>query len=290
VSKRALGRGLDALISDSSAGRSLRELALTEIETNLNQPRREFDSEDLAELAESLRIHGLLQPILVRANGDRYIIIAGERRYRAAKMAGFEKIACIVQECSLQESAERALVENIQRAELSAVDEGLAYQQLMGEYGLTQEQVAQRVGKGRPTIANLLRVIKLPEPVLSLLRHEEITLGHAKLLLSVEDTSLQVIIAKKIAQEGLSVREAEMVLKKLTERDALDKINETGSCEKALMMDRKKTMQGIEEKLNSHFQTKVRLQGGAKKGKIVIEYFSEDELSRLLELWNIVID
>jgi len=290
VSKRALGRGLDALISDSSAGRSLREIALTEIETNLNQPRKEFDSEDLAELAESLRVHGLLQPILVRANEDRYIIIAGERRYRAAKMAGFEKIACIVQECSLQESAERALVENIQRAELSAVDEGLAYQQLMGEYGLTQEQVAQRVGKGRPTIANLLRVIKLPEPVLSLLRHEEITLGHAKLLLSVEDTSLQVIIAKKIAQEGLSVREAEMVLKKLTERDVLEKINEIGSSEKALVMDRKNLMLGVEEKLNSHFQTKVRLQGGAKKGKIVIEYFSGDELNRLLELWNIVID
>ncbi len=290
MSKRALGRGLDALISDSSAGRSLREIALTEIETNLNQPRKEFDSEDLAELAESLRVHGLLQPILVRANEDRYIIIAGERRYRAAKMAGFEKIACIVQECSLQESAERALVENIQRAELSAVDEGLAYQQLMGEYGLTQEQVAQRVGKGRPTIANLLRVIKLPEPVLSLLRHEEITLGHAKLLLSVEDTSLQVIIAKKIAQEGLSVREAEMVLKKLTERDVLEKINEIGSSEKALVMDRKNLMLGVEEKLNSHFQTKVRLQGGAKKGKIVIEYFSGDELNRLLELWNIVID
>jgi ParB family chromosome partitioning protein len=290
VSKRALGRGLDALISDSSAGRSLREIALTEIETNLNQPRKEFDSEDLAELAESLRVHGLLQPILVRANEDRYIIIAGERRYRAAKMAGFEKIACIVQECSLQESAERALVENIQRAELSAVDEGLAYQQLMGEYGLTQEQVAQRVGKGRPTIANLLRVIKLPEPVLSLLRHEEITLGHAKLLLSVEDTSLQVIIAKKIAQEGLSVREAEMVLKKLTEREALERINEIDSSEKALVMDRKNIMLGVEEKLNSHFQTKVRLQGGTKKGKIVIEYFSEDELNRLLELWNIVID
>ena len=290
MSKRALGRGLDALISDSSAGRSLREIALTEIETNLNQPRKEFDSEDLAELAESLRMHGLLQPILVRANGDRYIIIAGERRYRAAKMAGFEKIACIVQECSLQESAERALVENIQRAELSAVDEGLAYQQLMGEYGLTQEQVAQRVGKGRPTIANLLRVIKLPEPVLSLLRHEEITLGHAKLLLSVEDTSLQVIIAKKFAQEGLSVRAAEMVLKKLTERDALEKINEIGSSEKALLMDRKNIMLGVAEKLNSHFQTKVRLQGGTKKGKIVIEYFSEDELNRLLELWNIEID
>lgn len=290
MSKRALGRGLDALISDSSAGRSLREIALTEIETNLNQPRKEFDFEDLAELAESLRVHGLLQPILVRSNEDRYIIIAGERRYRAAKMAGFEKIACIVQECSLQESAERALVENIQRAELSAVDEGLAYQQLMGEYGLTQEQVAQRVGKGRPTIANLLRVIKLPEPVLALLRHEEITLGHAKLLLSVEDTSLQVIIAKKIAQEGLSVREAEMVLKKLTEREALEKINEIGSSKKALEMDRKNIMLGVEEKLNSNFQTKVRLQGGTKKGKIVIEYFSEDELNRLLELWNIVID
>ncbi|HWQ89773.1 MAG TPA: ParB/RepB/Spo0J family partition protein [Desulfitobacteriaceae bacterium] len=289
MSKRALGRGLDALIFDSSTDMGFKEIALTEIETNLNQPRREFDPENLAELAESLRTHGLLQPILVREDGDRYIIIAGERRYRAAKMAGFEKIACLVQECSQQESAERALVENIQRAELSAVDEGLAYQRLMEEYGLTQEQVAQRVGKGRPTIANLLRVIKLPEPVLSLLCREEITLGHAKLLLSVEDTSLQVIVAKKIAQERLSVREAEIVLKRLTDRDAQERDEDEIRPEKAII-DRKNAMLDIEEKLNSYFQTKVKLQGGDKKGKIVIEYFSQDELNRILELWNIIVD
>jgi ParB family chromosome partitioning protein len=289
VSKRALGRGLDALIFDSSADKGLKEIALTDIKTNFNQPRKGFDSKSLAELAESLRTHGLLQPILVRAEGEKYIIIAGERRYRAAKMAGFEKITCLVQDCTLQESAERAIIENIQRADLSAIDEGMAYQRLMEEFGLTQEQVAQRVGKGRTTITNLLRVIKLPEPVLALLRQEEITLGHAKLLLSIDDISLQVIVAKKFAQECLSVREAEAVLKKLTEKEESVETEER-SPKKAVTINRENVFRNIEEKLNSHFQTRVRLQGGSRKGRVVIEYFSEEELSRLLELWNIEID
>lgn len=285
MSKRALGRGLEALIFDSSDDKGIKEIALTEIEANIDQPRKEFSLDGLEELADSLRIHGLLQPILVRLEGHKYSIIAGERRYRAARMAGFEKIACLIQECTPQEKAERALVENIQRSDLSPIDEGFAYLRLMEDYGLTQDQVAQRVGKGRPTVANLLRVIKLPEPVLSLLRQEKISVGHAKLLLSVDDSSLQVLLAQKVSKEGLSVREAEGLLHNL-----LDKAESRMKVKKSLVQSDHYIMQGVEERLNSHFQTKVRLQGEPSKGRIVIDYFSEEELSRLLELWNVVVD
>ena len=285
MSKRALGRGLEALIFDSSDDKGIKEIALTDIEANIDQPRKEFSLDGLEELADSLRIHGLLQPILVRLEGHKYSIIAGERRYRAARMAGFERIACLIQECTPQEKAERALVENIQRSDLSPVDEGFAYLRLMEDYGLTQDQVAQRVGKGRPTVANLLRVIKLPEPVLSLLRQEKISVGHAKLLLSVDDSSLQVLLAQKVSKEGLSVREAEGLLHNL-----LDKAESSMKNKKNIVQSDRYVMQGVEERLNSYFQTKVRLQGEPSKGRIVIDYFSEEELNRLLELWNVVVD
>lgn len=285
MSKRALGRGLEALIFDSSDDKGIKEIALTDIEVNTDQPRREFNPNSLEELADSLRIHGLLQPILVQLNGQKYSIIAGERRYRAARMAGFEKIACLIQECTPQEKAERALVENIQRADLSPVDEGLAYLRLMEDYGLTQDQVAQRVGKGRPTVANLLRVIKLPEPVLLLLRQEKISVGHAKLLLSVDDSSLQVLLAEKVSKEGLSVREAEGLLHNLLDKTETKKKNN-----EVLLQSKNFVMQGVEERLNTHFQTKVRLQGEPNKGKIVIDYFSKEELNRLLDLWDVIVD
>jgi len=285
VSKHGLGRGLEALIFDSSDDKGIKEIALSEIEANINQPRKEFNQDNLEELADSLRMHGLLQPILVRHEGQKYSIIAGERRYRAAKLAGFEKITCLIQDCTPQEKSERALVENIQRSDLSPVDEGLAYLKLMEDYGLTQEQVAQKVGKGRPTIANLLRIIRLPEPVLVLLRQEKISVGHAKLLLSMDDSSLQVLLAQKVSKEGLSVREAEGLLHNL-----LDKTEPKVKSKKIEVQPDYRVMQGVEERLNSHFQTKVRLKGEPSKGRIEIDYFSEEELNRLLELWNVEID
>ena len=285
MSKRGLGRGLEALIIDSSDDKGIREISISEIEANIDQPRKVFNQDELDELAESLRMHGLLQPILVRKEGLKYCIIAGERRYRAAMIAGFEKIACIIQECSPQEMAERALVENIQRTDLSPIDEGLAYLRLMEEYGLTQEQVAQKVGKGRPTVANLLRVIKLPEPVLALLRQEKISFGHAKLLLSVDDSSVQVLLAQKVSKEGLSVREAEGLLHNL-----VDKVEPKKRDKKIPLHSDYQILQSVEERLNSYFQTKVRLKGEPGKGRIEIDYFSEEELNRLLELWNVIVD
>ncbi|MDR3540801.1 MAG: ParB/RepB/Spo0J family partition protein [Desulfosporosinus sp.] len=281
MSKKGLGRGLQALLSDELGDNpSIKEIDISEIEPNPDQPRREFDPQALNELADSLRDHGLLQPILVRPVGERYYIIAGERRLRAAKIAGFTKIQSIVQLCSDLEMAERALVENIQRADLSPLEEGMAYNRLIEDYGLTQELVAQRVGKARTTVANLLRVILLPEVVLELLRDEKISLGHAKVLLAIKDTSLQVLTAQKAAKEQLSVRETEELINRLSERPEKTKP----------ARDYSQLLHNVEERLQTSFQTKVLLKGNSNRGKIEIQYFSEEELNRLLELWNIRID
>lgn len=281
MSKKGLGRGLQALLSDEVGDNlSFKEIPISDIEPNPDQPRREFDPQSLNELADSLREHGLLQPILVRPVGERYCVIAGERRLRAAKIAGFSKIECIIQVCSDQEMAERAIVENIQRADLSPIEEGMAYNRLVQEYGLTQEQVAQRVGKARTTVANLLRVILLPEFVLGLLREEKISLGHAKVLLSIKDSTLQVIIAEKAAKEQLSVRETEDLINRLDSKPEKSKPTQEYSL----------LLHNVQERLQVNFQTKVLLKGDSNRGKIEIQYFSEEELNRLLELWDIRID
>lgn len=282
MSKRALGKGLGALISEETVHTEsgVRELSTDRITPNPDQPRKDFDSESLMELSLSIRTHGLLQPILVKPWGENYIIVAGERRFRAVQLAGMSQIPCIVQECSEQEMAERALVENIQRSNLSPVEEGYAYARLMKEYGLTQEQVAERVGKSRPTVANLLRVLQLPERILQFLREEKLNLGHAKVLLGLKDSSIQVLLAEKAAKENMSVRDLEMLLIKMT-----DTPKSTRTKNKSIQ-----SLGHVEDKLRSSFQTKVRLKGDSKRGKIEIEFFSEEELNRLLDLWNIQID
>ena len=281
MSKRALGRGLQALLSDElGENPSVKEIAISDIIPNPEQPRKDFDLQALNELAESLLLHGLLQPILVRPVGENYCVIAGERRLRAAKIAGFTKIAVIVQVCTDQEMAERALIENIQRADLTPVEEGFAYARLIEEYGLTQEVVAQRVGKARTTVANLLRVILLPKIILELLREDKLSLGHAKILLGIKDTSIQVLTAQKAAKEQLSVRETENLVNRL-----IEKTNKTKTPRESSTL-----FYNVEDRLRTSFQTKVQLKGDLKRGKIEIQYFSEEELNRLLELWNIRID
>lgn len=281
MSKRALGRGLQALLSDElGENPSLKEIPISDIIPNPDQPRKDFDPQTLNELADSLLVHGLLQPVLVRPVGEHYCIIAGERRLRAAKIAGFTKIAVIVQVCSDQEMAERALIENIQRADLNPVEEGFAYARLIEEHGMTQEAIAQRVGKARTTIANLLRVILLPKEVLELLRNEELSLGHAKILLGLKDITLQVFTAQKVVKEQLSVRETEVLLSRLSETPK----------KVSIPRERSALLNSVVDRLRTNFQTKVQLTGDLKRGKIEIQYFSEEELNRLLELWNIQID
>lgn len=284
MAKRGLGRGLDALIEGSGGldGKQVLEILLSEIEPNPDQPRKEFAADELEELAASLRLHGLLQPILVRKVQGRYLIVAGERRYRAAALAGFERIACLVQEGDELQMAERALVENIQRSDLSPVEEGRAYARLMKEYGLTQEDVSKKVGKGRATVANLLRIVQLPGPVLELLQNAQLSLGHAKVLAGLEDSSLQVLVGRKASASGLSVRETEELLDRLQ-----GKSKAQSHREKKVMSS---TLDNLQDRLSSKFQTKVKLKGSEERGKIEIEYFSEEELSRLLELWQIVVE
>lgn len=285
MSKRGLGKGLGALIAiNETTDQMVKEIPLRQIEPNPAQPRKEFKEENMAELAASLKLHGVLQPILVRPAGmDHYYIIAGERRFRAAQQAGFDRIPCLIQECTDQESAERALIENIQRSELSPLEEGQAYARLIDEYGLTQEQVARRVGKNRPFVTNLLGIIKLPERILDLLRNDKLSVGHLKLFLGLEDSSLQILVAEKAAKDGLSVRATEDLIRNL--RDEHVKIANRG--QEIIAAD---PLLNIAQKLSSVMQTKVAVKGNASRGKIQIEYYSKDELNRLLELWRIEID
>jgi len=284
VSKKGLGRGLGALITEREvSSNEIREIRLDDILPNPEQPRREFDEEKLNELADSIKQHGLLQPILVKPHGSKYHIIAGERRYRACRIAGLERISCIVRDCSQQEMTEKALIENIQRDDLSPVEEGMAYARLIEEYGLTQEQVAQKVGKGRPTVANLLRIIQLPSPVLEMINNGQLSLGHAKVLLAVDNPEEQVSIAQKVVIDSLSVRELENYIQNKAELK---------SPKRKIVKHKKQkynVLTDIEEKLRTSFQTKVSVKGDIERGKIEIEYYSNDELNRLLEKWRVEI-
>lgn len=297
MSKKGLGRGLGALITERETESSeIKEIMLADIIPNPDQPRRIFETDKLEELAQSIKEHGLLQPILVRPDGSKYYIIAGERRYRASKIAGLDRINCIVRNCSEQEMTEKALIENIQRADLSPVEEGLAYAKLINDFGLTQEQVAAKVGKGRPTIANLLRIIQLPAEILDMLNNEQITLGHAKLLLTVEDEN-RIDLAHRIQNESLSVRQTEKILsgeELFPPTVSTENEMETKNIKKTKVINinqktRYSALEDIEEKLQTSFQTKVIVKGNDEKGKIEIEYYSKDELNRLLESWNIII-
>ena len=278
MSKKGLGRGLGALISEREiSSNEIREIPLDEIIPNPEQPRKDFEEEKLIELADSIKQHGLLQPILVKPVGNKYHIIAGERRYRACRLAGLDKISCIVRDCSLQDMTVKALIENLQRDDLSPVEEGMAYARLIEEYGMTQEQVAKQVGKGRPTVANLLRVIQLPEPVLEMINNGQITLGHAKVLLTIDDPDEKVSLAQKVVIDSLTVRELENYLQNKTEpKTAKKKVSKPKKPKYNVLTD-------IEEKLRSYFQTKVSVKGDKERGKIEIEYYSNEELNRLLE-------
>lgn len=283
MSKKGLGRGLGALITERETESSeIKEIMLEDIVPNPGQPRREFDREKLQELADSIQEHGLLQPILVKPEGNRYIIIAGERRFRATQLAGIDRINCIVSDCTEQEMTEKALIENIQRADLSPVEEGLAYARLIQDYRLTQEQVAKRVGKGRPTVANLLRIIQLPAEVLELINKEAISLGHAKVILSLDNKEQQISLAKRAVEEVLSVRETEMIA-----QNSEKKVQRAKNAVKTPKNKSYSSLNDIEEKLRHSFQTKVAVSGSEEKGKIEINYYSRDELNRLLERWEI---
>lgn len=255
------------------------------VQPNLNQPRKNFDDEKIEELSESISKYGVLQPLLVKQNGMLYEIIAGERRWRAAKLAGLDMIPVQVKKYDQKTIKEVALVENIQRENLNAVEEALAYQSLIEEYGLSQEEVAQRVSKNRSTITNSLRILKLNPTVLEMIKSGKLSQGHARALLSIEDEELREKIAKRVIDENLSVREIEQIVKmeKLSEyKKNKPKLTETEEARQLKII-----IKDLEKKLKQKLNTKVRIvQKDDNKGRIEIEYYNKEELDRLFLLMN----
>ena len=273
MKKTGLGRGLDALLPDSSESEnSISMIPLTELDPNPGQPRQGFDDENIRALSDSIREAGVLQPLLtVRQNG-RYRIVAGERRFRAAHLAGLTEVPCIVRDMTEQEQMAAALIENIQREDLNPLEEAAAIRKLMDECGYTQEQAARRLGKSRPAVANLLRLLNLPEAVRAEILAGRLSAGHARVLAGLTDEKQQVILAERAVLEGLSVR----ALEKLAAAPATPAPR---PAPKPLPLE----LKDMESRLQSAFGLRTQLTGSRKKGKIVLQYYSEDELEQLYE-------
>lgn len=288
--KRGLGKGLDSMIPKKVVSEAIKKKEITnenvsretlirvsEIEPNREQPRKNFNEDALQELAESIKLYGILQPLLLQKKEKHYEIIAGERRWRAARMAGLKEVPAIIKEYSSREVIEIALIENIQREDLNPIEEAQAYQQLIKDYNLKQDELAERVSKSRTAITNSMRLLKLAPKVQEMLIDELISSGHARALLPIEDAEKQTIIAHKVFDQKLSVRETEKLVRDLQK-------------EKAENTAKKKNENDIfyrdlEEKIKNIIGTKVSIQSKSKKkGKIEIEYYSPEDLERILEL------
>jgi ParB family chromosome partitioning protein len=284
VARRSgLGRGLGALIpedAEEELGASFQELPMDSIVPNPFQPRSEFDDAGIAALADSIEQVGVLQPILVRPDGDgAYQLIAGERRWRAAQQAGLTAIPAIVREVRDVSALEHAVIENLHRQDLNALEEAAAYQQLIDDFGFTQQQLAQRVGKSRPSVANTLRLLNLPPAIQGLLIDGRLAAAHARALLGVEDRVEQQRLAEQAVAEGWSVRQVEQAVKEgaPARPKAPDGPPEPGTTRPAALLE-------LEELLSSHLDTRVAVQTGAKRGKIVVEFADLDDLERLYRI------
>ena len=262
---------------DSDIGKELM-VKVTSIEPNREQPRKDFNEEAMGELAESMKVYGVLQPLLVQKKGDYYEIIAGERRWRAAKLAGLKEVPVVIREYTKQQTMEIALIENVQREDLNPIEEAKAYQRLIQEFELKQEEIAARVGKSRVTITNSMRLLKLDERVQEMLIQNQITGGHARALLTVEDGELQYKLAGMIIAENLSVREIEKIVKSLSKKKNPKEKNVEDESLALIFRD-------LEERMKSAMGTKVSINRKDKnKGRVEIEYYSESELERIVEL------
>lgn len=283
--KFGLGKGLGALIPEEVAEKEVKEekkdgflIPLNKIKTYADQPRKFFDNENIAELAESIKNHGIIQPILLRKSGASYIIVAGERRFRAAKMIGLKEIPAIVKTLTEKEVLEISLIENIQREDLNPIEEAIAYKKLLQEFKLTQQELSSRIGKSRVAITNTIRLLKLDERVQQYLIENVISEAHGRVLLSLDNGDLQYEFAQKVIDNKMSVKELERNIKLYLEN--IDKPEK----EKIPMNPYYKDVQN---RLQDYFGTKVNIDSKNKKGKIAIEYYSEEDLNRILELINI---
>ena len=278
ASNKGLGRGLGALLGDfeeeSREKTPYKLLPIQKVEPNRNQPRQDFDEEELEALSESLAEHGIIQPLTVRElDSGYYQIIAGERRWRAARMAGLTEVPVVVIEADDQKVMELALIENLQRQDLNPVEEALGYRALMEDFGLTQEDAAQRVGKSRPAVANALRLLNLSEPILEKVRNGSLSAGHARALLSVKSEKKQLEIMQKIIALGLSVRQAELLCKNLSREPAQEKpvtlaVDYVSECEK---------------QLSKHLGRGVKIVNGKRKGRFELEFYGPEDLQILLD-------
>jgi ParB family chromosome partitioning protein len=285
MSKKALGKGIDALLGgdQQAVSSSILEVALADLRPNPEQPRHGFKEEALRELADSIREKGVLQPVLAEADdGGGYVIVAGERRVRAARIAGLEKIPVVVRQFTDEEKLEIAVIENVQREDLSPIEEAHAYKRLMEMASLSQEQVAQKVGKDRSTVANTIRLLKLPEDAQSALDEGTISPGHARALLMLVNVSDQQVLLRRIVDKGISVREAEEMAGALNKGKKGARTGErtaSGSNRRA-----GPDIRDLEQKLIERLGTKVEVRGSAGKGKILISYFSAEDLERILQI------
>jgi len=294
-SPKGLGKGLGSLLGEEALeaveiedsgfaapekenDKAVRMLRIIDIEPNTSQPRTDFDEERLAQLSESIAKHGLIQPVSVRKmDNGRYQIIAGERRWRAARMAGLREIPAIILEADDLHSMELAMIENLQREDLNPVEEAEGYRKLVSVYGLTQEEVAERVGKSRPVVANALRLLSLDGQVLDMLGKGDISTGHARALLSLPSAADQNAVAKRIVEQGLSVRQVELLVKKIIEEKKKDEEDNKDSS-KTISVN---YLEVLQKELGDRLGRKVRIVNGKRKGRIEIEYYGNDDLNNL---------
>lgn len=291
---RGLGKGLDIMLPDKigtanakeagtnkkpEIGKDIIFVKIGKIEPNKDQPRKNFDEDSLLELSESLKQYGMLQPLLVQDKKEYYEIVAGERRWRAAKLAGLKEIPVIIKKLTDQEIVEISLIENIQRENLNPIEEAIAYKRLLNEFNLKQDEVAERVSKSRTAVTNAIRLLKLDERVQRMVIDDLITTGHARALLAIPDPEKQYILAQQIFDEKLSVRETEKLVKKLQKPQS--------ESSKKLENDMAVFYEDMEQKLKNIMGTKVSIhQKDKEKGKIEIEYYTSDELERIMELFQ----
>ena len=299
--KKGLGRGLSSLFGDydkydieetsevksdlkektikkeekTNVGDEVLQIEIGLIDRNEAQPRKNFDEKALKELASSIKQHGIIQPLILKKNGERYVIVAGERRFRAAKLAGLKAVPAIVKDYSKREISEIAIIENLQREDLNPIESAKAIKNLIDEFDLTQEEVADKIGKSRPAVANTLRLLTLPDEIIDLIENNKLSAGHARTLLSIEDDKKKVELANICIQKKLSVRDLELLVKNMQKPQK----------------EKKKAEQSLElrdfaNSLNKILSTKVSIIGNDKKGRIYIDYYSQDDLQRIYDILN----
>lgn len=287
--KKGLGRGLDSLFgafeeqdevvtkseekADIVISNEPLEIEIGLIDRNLEQPRKNFDEKSLNELAASIKEHGVIQPIIVKKVDDRFIIIAGERRWRASRLAGLKTVPCLIKDYTNQQISEIAIIENLQREDLNPIESARAIKNLMGQFDMTQEQVADKIGKSRSAITNTLRLLTLPDSIINLVETDKLTAGHARALLGLEDVSIQKKIALVAIEKKLSVRDVENLV-----REAEKPAKHSEKQEKSL------ELQDFETKIKRYLSTKVQIKGNDSKGKIIIDYYSKNDLDRIYDL------